>query len=380
MKIIGIICEYNPLHNGHIKQLNFTKKLVKKDGFVLCVMSGNFTQRAEPSVLEKSVRAKHAILSGADAVLELPALYATDSAANFAYGAVSILNAIKADGICCGSESGQPDKLKQFSKDIRNNPLFDKAVQQQMKEGINYPAAVSNAAKELFNCDLLDKPNNLLAVEYLNAMDKFNPNMEFFTLKREEDYRQTDIAKSVSASAVRKCLYENKLAHAKPALPNFVYDDLVKADKNILDKYRCFLPMFLSSLSTEYLNTIEGVTEGIENRILSCLSPNFDKFILKLKTKRYTRLKLNRIFFNSILGITKGYADIKQSLPPIKILALKKDSGVLTEVAKRTDILTRKKTPQQIICDDITTRADRFYGILSNNIKDKNLANKILKV
>ncbi len=287
--------------------------------------------------------------------------------------------AVKADAICCGSESGDADKLKQLSNNITDNLLFDKAVQSQMKNGVNYPTAISNAAKEVFNSDLLDKPNNLLAVEYLNALNKLDAKMEFYTLKRHDDYNQTYIKKSASATAIRKCFYEGNLNDAKTALPDFVYNDLLNSDKNILDKYRSFLPMFLASFTSQNLKKIDGVTEGLENRILSCLSTDFDKFMLKLKTKRYTRLKLNRIFLNAFLGITKEFAKVKQSLPPIKILALKKDSYVLTEIAKRTDILSAQKTPNQNICEEITAKADSFYGILSNNIKEKINANKILK-
>ena len=178
MKLAAIICEFNPLHTGHKKLIDFAKTLADN---VVCIMSGNFTQRGLPACADKYPRARHALLAGADLVVELPTVFATASAENFAFGGVAIAQKLGADCLVFGSECGDIDKL--FScLDIIEDCETNKLIQQEVSKGVSYPKAIASAC----GLDILDKPNNVLAIEYLKAIRRSNSTIAPFTLKRDK--------------------------------------------------------------------------------------------------------------------------------------------------------------------------------------------------
>lgn len=337
MKTTAIICEFNPLHSGHKKLIDYAKTIGDK---VICIMSGNFTQRGMPACCDKYSRARHSVLSGADLVVELPTVFATASAENFAHGAILIANKLEVNYLLFGSECGNIDKLTSCAQ-----MLLDKEVNEQIarevKKGVSYPKAVANVVK----LDVLDKPNNVLAIEYIKALIATKSTITPVTIAREDNYNG-----QTGEYASSKALRENKELRKK-----FTYDYVSNdVDDDIEARFGAIATSLLALKSNEELSEIEGVTEGIENRIVAAnKSQGYDCMLDDIKTKRYTRLRLQRIVLNSILNITKNdVIEAKNGEAAIKALAVKSDATALLSK-------TNGKT------DPLTQRADRLYYSLT---------------
>ena len=185
MNIAGIVCEYNPMHNGHVRHIAATREILGDCGIV-CVMSGNFVQRGDFAVMNKFVRARAAVLSGADLVLELPVPWCISSAERFAFGGVSILENIGAvTHISIGSESGDAERLEQTA-DILLDPRMDEIIRRELENGISYATARQRAAEELAGQELqeLKSPNDILGLEYLKAAVKLKSKLTPIAIKR----------------------------------------------------------------------------------------------------------------------------------------------------------------------------------------------------
>lgn len=322
MKIFGIICEYNPFHNGHARQLEFCRS--NGADLIFCAMSGDFTQRGEPAVLEKRIRAKHAVQSGADLVAELPLPYAAAGAKDFAEGGVKLLEKMGCTHICFGSECGNISLLEKAAELI-DSDSFNNSLKLHIKAGKSYPVSAELAGEEYGG--VLSAPNNILAVEYLRALKSVGSAMRPITLTRNTDYCSESLdskACVASASAIRKNLKNEALSEF---VPPYVAEDLNKSGKEITREYGDFAHAFLNLCSKEYLNGVEGVTEGLENRIsAAACEKNFDAFFNALKTKRYTSSRLKRVILNAVLGVTKNFAEqCRKTSPPLLLLAAKKD-------------------------------------------------------
>lgn len=382
MKIFGIICEYDPLHLGHVRHINYTKHLAGENGLVVCVMSGNFTQRGLPAIMDKYTRAKHAILAGADAVVELPTLFSTASATDFAYGGIKILQQLGATGICCGSECGDKNALLSIcDKILIFNEEFNNTIKQLMREGENYPTALSIAENKLFNTNLLSYPNNLLAIEYLNSIKKLNSDIIFETLHRDSSYSDEDNAQNCSSSTIRKAFKANNFDNVKQHLPEYIYEDLLTTTIDYQSKYENLIPILLSLKNKNLLSEIADVTEGIENLLFDNLCSNFDEYISKIKSKRYTRARINRILLYSILNITKTHQKLKQTKSniPLTLLAIKNNNIVINEVLKLIQDNNQSNNENTKEISSITQKADRFYYTMRKIVIDKNNINKLKK-
>ncbi|MCH5151115.1 MAG: nucleotidyltransferase family protein [Clostridiales bacterium] len=349
MKLAAIICEFNPLHTGHKRLLDYAKTVADN---VVCIMSGNFTQRGLPSCADKYSRARHAILAGADLVVELPTVFATASAENFAYGGIAIAEKIGADCLVFGSECGDVDVLKSCVEKIENCET-NKLIQQEVAKGVSYPKAVASAT----GLDVLDKPNNVLAVEYLKALRRANSTIVPLTLKREDNFN-TDNAQEYASS---KALRDNAELRDKYTF-DYVINDI---DDCVVSKYCSIAPSILATATKEQLEQIEGVTEGLHNRIFNAdKSHGYEYMLEEIKTKRYTRLKLQRIILYQILGITKdAVALYKSQQPCVKVLAVRSSKTTLLQGVDNES-------------DEITQRADRLYATLSG----KTAPTKLVKI
>ena len=357
MKIFGIITEYNPFHNGHKRQLDFCRS--QGADFIFCAMSGNFTQRGEPAVLEKRIRAKHAILCGADLVAELPLPYAVASARDFALGGVKLLEKLGCTHICFGSEQGEIEPLDTAAKLIAT-PEFNMSLKLHLKNGYSYPVSAEIASGIVG--ETMKQPNNLLGIEYIRAINETNSKMQPVTLKRNTDYSSDLIdytSEFASASAIRNNLQFKEISRF---VPGCVLDDLQLYGRNIMSEYENFIHSFLSVCSSKYLSTIENITEGLENRILSATEkPDFSSFFDTLKTKRYTSSKLKRGIFNAVLNITKEFVEqSRNSAPPILLLATKKDGKALKHIGNIDDCQTN--TTARI--KELTLAAERLFCTL----------------
>lgn len=333
MKTSVIICEFNPLHNGHKRIIDFAKTFSDK---VICVMSGNFVQRGMPACCNKFKRATHAVKSGADLVLELPTVYATSSAENFALGGVRIANELQADFLVFGSECGQLTQLEYCAEKLDDENVNAK-IREELAKGVSYPKAVWSAT----GLNVLEKPNNTLAVEYLRALKRTKSKIVPVTIGREDNFNG-DAKEFASSTFLRN----------NPEKRELFCDDFVTADidDNVEKLYKDFAVRVLSCAEKEHLEKIAGVTEGLHNKIFaSCKTQGYDKMLQDVKSKRYTQTKLQRIVLNCVLGITKEAEKQSKILTPkIKVLAVK--SSAKTMLAG----LENKS-------DELTKRADRLY-------------------
>ena len=219
MSTVGLVVEYNPLHNGHYYHFQQSKKVTGADS-AICIMSGNFLQRGEPAVVNKWARAEMALRMGADLVLELPVAYSAQPAEWFAFGAVSALDATGlVDSLCFGSESGDIGWLEAAADVLQDEPApLRELLQQELKAGVPYPAAYSRAVAQLVpgaDESELAKPNNTLGLHYLIALRRLRSGIRPQTIARTKaEYNQTDITdgRIASATALRKLLFEDLCA------------------------------------------------------------------------------------------------------------------------------------------------------------------------
>ena len=243
MKTIGIVAEYNPFHNGHLYQLQASRQQAGAECAVV-VMSGNYTQRGEPAIVDKWARAEMALHSGADLVIELPVAYAMGSAEYFAYGAVKLLDSLGAiDMICFGSEAGSIDNLSAAARILADEPEnYRSYLKEFLSEGISFPAArqkaISLYAKSIYGKDhlssLLKSPNNILGIEYLKALLRLKSNIIPMTIERiGSNYNSAELSGNMSsATSIRKILNDNGWDNARELLANTI----PKCSADIMDR------------------------------------------------------------------------------------------------------------------------------------------------
>lgn len=295
MEVIGIICEYNPFHNGHLYHIKKIKELYP-NSLIILVLNGYFLERGEISILSKEAKTKIALAHGVDIILELPVIYGTQSADTFASVALKILNNFHVNKIIFGSESNEIEKIKEIaSKQLDEE--YNKLVKEYLDNGLNYPTALAKA----LNIDFEFLPNDLLGISYTKAIIQNNYNIEPITIKRTSAYHDTSSNDHiVSASNIREKIKNNEditkyvPINIKDFINNTNYDNYFR-----LLKYKINTDNDLN----EYLD----VDEGIEYRLLEYInkSKNIDEFINNIKTKRYTYNKLNRMFIHILLSFLK---------------------------------------------------------------------------
>ena len=307
MKTIGIIAEYNPFHLGHLYQIKKAKEMYP-DSIIIAIISTNFTQRGDISIINKWHKTEICLNNQIDIVVELPTLYATQSSDIFAYGALKILNELKIDTLIFGSETNDIDTLYKLADTQLNNKEYDKLVQSYLEQGINYPTAMSKALNKLTNLNI-DKPNDLLALSYVKEIIKNKYKIIPISIKRTNNYHQEKLENKansnnfiVSANLIRKLHLENN--DITPYIPKEVKKHLYK-NLSIESAY----PLLKYKIITEKenLNKYLTVDEGIENRILKFInkSNTWEELVMNIKTKRYTYNKINRMLLHILLGITK---------------------------------------------------------------------------
>ena len=206
---VGIICEYNPFHNGHIYHLNKVKELINKDEEIILIISGNFTQRGNISLIEKYDKAKLALQYGVDLVIELPFEFATQSSDFFAKGSIELLNTLKCNKLIFGSELNNIEKIKKLAQVQISNKEYDKLVKEELDKGLNYPTAMNNALNKL-SCETITTPNDLLALSYIKEIIKNNYNIEPISIKRTNDYNNKQLNGGIdSATSIREAIINN---------------------------------------------------------------------------------------------------------------------------------------------------------------------------
>ena len=354
MNVVGIVAEYNPLHNGHLYHLE-QSKLLTGANYTIVVMSPNFVQRGAPAITNKWVRSKMALLSGADLVIELPTPYATASAEFFSHASISLLHHTGiVNNLSFGSESNNLDLLKQVAHILSDEPKeFKELLKTNLDQGVSFPRArakalidychfipnLSNYASKI--PEIIQTPNNILGIEYLKALNKLNSTIRPWTLQRKgASYHQEHLSGQLSsATAIRKQIYKGNSDEVALSMPKACYKLLCK-DSGGLD--RCvhykdlspFLSYRLLFSSPNDLGGIMGITEGMENRILKAFgqTQEIEKMIPLIKSKRFTQTTIQRILLNIILQITKkDFSRFEKQGGPqyIRVLGFRKSSDHL---------------------------------------------------
>ena len=369
MKSVGIICEYNPFHNGHLYHINKVKELFPEHTIVL-IMSPTFTERGEISVINKFDKTEVALNYGVDIVVELPFPFASQSADIFAKGAVSLLNHLKCEYLVFGSESNDVDLLQSLAKTQINDSKYDSLVKEYLDSGLNYPTAMGKALKEI-NGNTIIEPNDLLGLSYIKEIIKNNYNITPTTIKRTNNYHSLKISgKVISASAIRNLIEEKK--SFKKYVPKFAYQFIDKYDHS--DKL--FELLKYKIISTNDLSIYQTVDEGIEHRIKKYINTcnNLKDLIEHIKTKRYTYNKISRMIIHILCDFTKNDADNFKDISYIRILGFSNNGQKYLQQLKKdinVPIITNPRNSKDTMLE-LEHKVTDIYNLITNeNINDR---------
>lgn len=385
MRITGVVAEYNPFHSGHEYQLRMARRLSGCD-CIAVVMSGNYVQRGEPAIIDKFKRAEAAIYGGADIVIELPMPFSCQNAEMFAHAAIMELKKLNVDSISFGCETDNVRLLKKIAL-LQLTPGFNNYIKEEMKKGLSYPNAMSNALKFILNeeAEAVYSPNNVLAVEYIKSAVKLNLELQYYPVKRAGmAHNDTEISGLFhSATAIRNAIMEGS------------FDNLMLTEKstelikkfckehkkyNKLNNYRDYL--YYKIITCDDLEEIYEINEGLNNKIISQVYKHetIDEFIMSLKSKRYTYSKLRRSLLNILLGIKK--VDIINIMSTndkyVKVLAFNNTGrkAIKNAVNNGTIVINRysdyKKnnlTPEKLMRFNITNKTSNIYYLPLENRK-----------
>ena len=334
MKISGVNCEYNPLHLGHKKQLDLIRQRFGQDCGIVCLMSGNFVQRGMPAVFDKSLRAEAALYSGADLVLELPVTYALSSAEGFAEGGVAILGDF-CHGLCFGAETENGEQLLETAKVLLSDE-FRIPLRQELESGKSFPAARQAALEKLgLDGQVLTSPNNILAVEYCKAILARKSSMKPFPILREGSYHdESPDPENPSATAVRKLIGENGEWHcyvpaeAAKLFENAPVHTLRAGENAVLGKLR--------TMGETEFEALPYGSEGLWRKFMAACrrEATVEEIQLAVKSKRYTRTRLDRMLMCAFLGISREM--LEQPAPYTRVLAMNERGRGILKQAKKT--------------------------------------------
>lgn len=400
MKACGIVAEYNPLHTGHVYQMNKARQISQAD-CIIVVMSGNFVQRGEPAVIDKYARTRAALKAGADIVIELPVYYALSSAENFAKGAVLTLNEMKAASICFGAETDNADRLAKISHAIiSESPEYKAILNKALAEGLSYPAARQTALLEyLPECkDIISGSNNILAIEYIKAILGNNLNMTYYPVLREgAGYNDdTDNAEFASAFGIRKMIMSGEHDRLKTYLTPVMYEEISNSKNcplfpddfsNIFNHKMLFLKQQCNINHTDFAEKLaeyEDITAELANRFAAAFTgrDNITEFARKVKSKNIVYSRICRCIMHIILEIKKTMSDLYNNIPYIRLLGFNKTGQqYLGSIKKELDVpfITKAADYKQklifdLACSDIYTQAVyEKYGYVMKNELQQNI-------
>ncbi len=405
-KVLGIIAEYNPFHNGHLYHLDTSKKITGCD-YTVAIISGNFTQRGSTSVIDKWSKTKMAFQNGVDLVIELPVLYSISSSENFADGAIKILNSLEIiDYLSFGSETPDITVLDSIADILCNEPKdYKKLLTTELDKGLSFPKARENALLDYikntntFENDkqdfeeykkALSSPNNILGIEYLKALKKYNSSIKPVCISRfATDYNSSDFSGSIaSATAIRELIKNKDFNSIKTVIPENSYSVLMDCinSGHIVPDLNCFekeLIYTLRKMSTEEISNLPDVSEGLEFSIKKAANScnTINEFLDIVKSKRYTVTRLQRILLYALLNISKEDMQLSKQIekPYVRILGFN-DNGkklvseiatkhpelkIITSVKKFID--TNSNKDLQVLFDKDVLATDVYSLAFKNN-------------
>ena len=389
MNVLAIIAEYNPMHNGHVFQINEAKKKANAD-FVITCMGGNFTQRGNTSIVSKFEKTKMALMNGSDMVIEIPAIYSVSSSENFAYGAIKILNELNfVTHISFGIEESNIENLKKIALVIAKEPKeYRQFLKDNLALGLSYPKARSKAIVKYLQNDnyekILQGSNNILAIEYLKQMQiqksKYIP---IGITRNKVNYNSNNIIENyASSSAIRNLIYNNQWNTVKNVMPKSAYEVLTKNVSNgtyniDLSNYSKIIIYKLRTMSTKEIADLPDVNEGLENLIKDSANKtnSISELINLIKSKRYTQTRIQRILLYALLGINKkDIINGRKCLPYIRVLGCTKRGKELLNEMPSNKLITSLKKYEKNTLDrnsrrmlEIDKRATDIYTIPYNS-------------
>ena len=351
--VVGIIGEYNPFHNGHAYHLEKSKQEARAN-YSVAVISGNFVQRGNVSLIDKWSKANMALSNGMDLVIELPTIYSISSAENFAYGAVKILDSLNiVDYISFGSEACNIDVLEKCADVLyKEPPKFVNLLNHELSKGLSFPKARENALLMYLNdirkySNILSNPNNILAIEYIKALKRLKSTIKPIAIKRlNVGYNELETKNNfASATAIRERIKKDKPAGLSKLMPpnsyRILYNSILKGhyvkDLNNFEKEIIYT---LRKMSLKEISNLPDVTEGLEHNIKNAANScnTIEEFMNIIKTKRYTNTRIQRILLYALLGITKD--DMRASFkaqPYIRVLGMNSKGKELLSAISRSN-------------------------------------------
>lgn len=384
-KVLGVIGEYNPFHNGHLYHIAKSKQETGAD-FVVCVISGNFVQRGDTSIVNKWAKAKMALAGGADLVLELPTVYSISSAENFAEGAIKILNSLKiVDTISFGMEADDLAILNNIANVLYTEPKeYTTMLVHELQKGNSFPKARENALMMYLNdikkyANVLSGSNNILGIEYLKALKKTKSHMMPVGIKRQkvlynDEYMVDEFA---SATAIRKMLKTRQFDDMRKAMPKSSYRILgeeLKQGHYVIDlsKFEKEIIYALRKMSQEEIANLPDVSEGLDTSLKSGANScnTLEELINIVKSKRFTQTRIQRILLYALLGIDKKQMNTAKRIDPyIRVLGFNENGKqlisevlrtnpklpVITSVKKYMDTVTNKNLKEMLSRDIFAT-------------------------
>lgn len=360
---IGIICEYNPFHNGHIYHINKIKEIYP-DSRIILVMSGNFLQRGDVSLINKWDKTRIALDHGIDLVIELPFVFATQGADKFAHGAIEILNSLGVDKLIFGSECNDIDLLKKLANIQVNNTDYDLLVKKYVDEGINYPTAMSMALKDLGGVTI-ENPNDILGLCYIKELLSSNSSIEPICIKRTSDYHSSKLDSICSASAIREAIKFGK------DISNYVPNDsLTYINKDCsIDNFFPFLKYKIMTCDdlSQFVTVDDGIKFRIKKNINSCNS--LEELIQCVKTKRYTYNRIKRMFLHILCNFTNLENEKCLDIHYIRVLGFNSlGREFLNDVKNNCNVpIISNFSSLSDIMLDIEFRSTCVYSLILNN-------------
>jgi len=365
LKITGIICEYNPLHLGHKKQLDTILRLRGSDSATVCIMSGNYVQRGAPAIFDKGLRARAAVLSGADLVLELPVTAALSSAEGFAAGGVALLAPL-CDTLCFGAETADRERLLAAAHALLSEQFSD-YLARELEKGLSFPAA-RQAAMAAMGCDaqVLRNPNDILAVEYCKAILSQNVHMDILPIHRPGSYHDTaPDTEDPSATAVR-ALVEARVPWL-PYIPAPAQACFEKACVHTLRHGERFILGKLRTMTDEQFASLPYGSEGLWRKLMhACRAENtLDNILSATKSKRYTRSRLDRMVMCAALGITAE--DVATPAPYARVLAFNDRGREVLRTVKDTGLYPNIGHATHHPFETLEQRCSDLYGLFAES-------------
>lgn len=405
-RVLGIIAEYNPFHNGHLYHIAKSKEETGAQ-YVVAVISGNFVQRGNTSIVNKWIKTKMALLNGVDLVIELPTIYSISSAENFAEGAIKIFNSMGiVDTISFGMEANEIATLNNIANVLYTEPKeYITMLSHELNKGNSFPKARENAVMMYLNdikryANVMSGSNNILAIEYLKAMKKTKSTILPLGIKREkvlyqDKYIVDDFA---SATAIRKMLLTKQLGDIRKVMPKSSYmllGEELKAGHYVIDiaRFEKEILYTLRKMSVQEIANLPDVSEGLENTIKNAADScnTLEELINIVKTKRFTQTRIQRILLYSLLGITKKQMETsRKTVPYIRVLGfdnkgkelisemmtLNPKLNVITSVKKYIDTVANKTSKEMLETDILATNIYTL-GYYSDSYSNLDYTSKI---